>query len=107
MITNEQYLIQKFAEAREKSANFSTKDHAWNYWKGAMDTYRDLLTESFPSSVEYGTAGYFVLYDGLTYDAALNVASKERESFERDRANYHAEISHPHIEGDIDFSFDY
>jgi hypothetical protein len=79
MITNEQYLIQKYAEAREKSADFSTKDYAWNYWKGVMDTYRDLLIESFPGSTAHGTVGHFVIYEGLTYDGALNAVSVEKE----------------------------
>jgi hypothetical protein len=78
MITNEDYLIQKFSEAREKLDNFSTKDHAWNYWRGVMDTYHNLLSTAFPGWASYpneeetGSVGYYVFYCNLTYDEALN-----------------------------------
>jgi hypothetical protein len=102
MITNEQYLIQKYAEAREKQNDYPFSDAGRLYWKGAMDTYHSLLTDSFSAWAEYGSAGYFVFYEGMTYDAALTAASMER-----DRSNHQAENTHPHFEGDIDFSFDH
>ena len=120
MITNEQYLIQKFAEAREKIQNYTLEDAGRLYWKGVMDTYHSLLNESFSGWAEHGSTGYFVFYEEMTYDAALNAASKERESFERDRSNYHTERdpeerywdnvatwNERHSHGDVDDDFDY
>jgi hypothetical protein len=75
MITNEDYLIQKFSEAREKLDNFSTKDHAWNYWRGVMDTYHNLLCSAFEYWAEPESVGYYVFYEGNTYDEALNKVS--------------------------------
>ncbi len=71
MITNEQYLIQKYAEAREKQEEYKQNDTGRLYWKGVMDTYHSLLTESFSDWAVYGSVGYFVFYEGLTYDKAL------------------------------------
>jgi len=75
MITNEQYLIQRYAEAREKMNDANTENGRF-YWKGAMDTLHALLTESFSDWAEYGTTGYWVFYENQSYDAAL--ASTER-----------------------------
>jgi hypothetical protein len=68
MITNEQYLIQRYAEAREKSSyTDGTK-----YWNGVMDAYHAMLNESFPGWADNGTTGYYVFYEGMAYDAALS-----------------------------------
>lgn len=67
MITNVDYLIQRYSEAREKASyTDGTK-----YWNGVMDTYHALLNEAFPGWAESGTTGYWVFYEGLSYDAAL------------------------------------
>jgi len=77
MITNVDYLIQRYAEAREKASyTDGTK-----YWNGVMDTYHALLNEAFPGWAESGTTGYWVFYEGLPYDAAL--ARVEREIQDR------------------------
>jgi hypothetical protein len=68
MITNEQYLIQKFAEAREKHASYTDNT---KYWSGVMDTYHSLLAQSFPGWADAGTTGYYVFYEGMTYDKAV------------------------------------
>jgi hypothetical protein len=91
MITNEQYLVQRFAEALQKYNSIGDVTYR-KYWQGATDTLQTLLNESFPEWAAHGTTGWFILYEGMSYDAALNAASKEKESFAQDQANYHAEI---------------
>jgi hypothetical protein len=75
MITNAEYLIQKFAEAREKQKQ---SDTGRLYWKGVMDTFHSLLNESFNGWAENGTTGYYVFCEGLSYDAAITAASKNK-----------------------------
>ena len=73
MITNGQYLIQRYAEAREKASyTDGTK-----YWNGVMDTYHALLNESFTGWAYYGTTGYWVFYENMGYDAALSRVERE------------------------------
>ncbi len=62
MITNVDYLIQKYAEAREK-INEANDNYGITYWRGVMDTYHNLLCNSFGNWAEYGTAGYYVFYE--------------------------------------------
>ena len=69
MITNVDYMIQKYAEAREKNLDVRTYD-AEQYWRGVMDTYQNLLCTSFGNWAEYGTAGYYVFYEQMTYEEA-------------------------------------
>lgn len=69
MITNVDYLIQKYAEAREKINNAQGDKTYRTYWQGAMDTYHSLLT-NFDGWASSGT-GWYVFYEGMTYDAAL------------------------------------
>jgi hypothetical protein len=71
MINNADYLIQKYAEAREKfqDANTSTGQL---YWTGVMDTYHSLLILGFSDWANHGSTGYYVFMEGLTYDEALN-----------------------------------
>lgn len=69
MITNVQYLIQRYAEAREKK-NSSMGDSGHQYWKGAMDTYHALLCESFDGWATTGSVGYYVFYENMGYDQA-------------------------------------
>ena len=71
MITNVDYLIQKFAEAREKKNNTNI-EIAQYYWKGIMDTYHALLNEAFEDWATRGSVGYYVFYEEMTYDEALN-----------------------------------
>ena len=74
MITNEQYLIQRYAEAREKQERYGD---GTKYWKGVMDTYHALLNESFNGWAYYGTTGYWVFYENMGYDAALSRVERE------------------------------
>jgi hypothetical protein len=78
MITNVEYLIQKYAEAREKLNTYSSSESGYSYWKGSMDTYHSLLVMGFLGWAEHGTTGYYVLNEGMTYDEALNAANKAR-----------------------------
>ena len=73
MITPEQYLIQKYAEAREKQATYTD---GTKYWNGVMDTYHAFLNSSFPGWADYGTPGYYVFYEGMAYDDALNAITQ-------------------------------
>lgn len=74
MISNTEYLIQKFAEAREKMQDANTES-ARQYWRGSMDTYHSLLVLAFDDWAPYGSTGYYVFYEGMTYDQALNQVS--------------------------------
>jgi hypothetical protein len=71
MISNVDYLIQKFAEAREKMLDAANETGA-NYWRGSMDTYHNLLSTAFNGWAEYGTTGYYVFIEQMSYDEALN-----------------------------------
>lgn len=77
MITNAEYLIQRYAEAQEKM-NSADTETGRKYWRGAMDTYHSLLNEAFNGWAEKGTTGYYVFYEGKTYDAAITEASKNK-----------------------------
>jgi hypothetical protein len=70
MINNADYLIQKYAEAREKYQS-ATNVEGEMYWKGSMDTYHSLLVLGFIGWAERGTTGWYVFHEGLTYDQAL------------------------------------
>jgi hypothetical protein len=78
MITNEEYLVQKYAEARERmniyNGSGNTDVIGANYWRGAMDTYLNLLYAAFPEwdFAIPNTTGYYVFMKGMTYDEALN-----------------------------------
>jgi len=69
MISNVDYLIQKYAEAREKVNNAMGDRDYRNYWQGIMDTYHSLLTH-FDGWADGGT-GFYVFYEGMNYDEAL------------------------------------
>jgi hypothetical protein len=71
MISNVDYLIQKYSEAREKM-NDSNTESGLQYWRGSMDTYHNLLCAAFPGWAEYGSTGYYVFMEQMTYDEALN-----------------------------------
>ena len=71
MINNADYLIQKYAESREKY-NSANNTEGEMYWKGSMDTYHSLLILGFSGWAERGSTGYYVFMKGLTYDEALN-----------------------------------
>lgn len=71
MISNAEYLIQKYAEAREKMQDANTES-ARQYWRGSMDTYHNILSTAFDDWAEHGTTGYFVFYEGMSYDKALD-----------------------------------
>ena len=71
MITNVDFLIQKYAEAREKMNDANTESGR-QYWRGSMDTYHNLLCTAFEPWAEYGTVGYYVFMEGCCYNEALN-----------------------------------
>ena len=71
MISNAEYLIQKYAEAREKM-NSANTESARQYWRGSMDTYHNLLSSAFDNWAAPGTTGEYVFYEGMSYDDALN-----------------------------------
>lgn len=71
MISNVDYLIQKYAEAREKMRT-AANQAGDNYWRGAMDTYHNLLCSAFPGWADPDSVGYFVFIEGYSYDEALN-----------------------------------
>ena len=75
MISNVDYLIQKFAEAREKMRS-AANEAGDNYWRGSMDTYHNLLCNSFPGWAETGTTGFFVFTIGMSYDEAINAVNQ-------------------------------
>lgn len=76
MISNAEYLIQKYAEAREKMNDANTES-ARQYWRGSMDTYHGLLSSAFKGWTAQGTTGDYVFLQGMTYDAALRRINKE------------------------------
>jgi hypothetical protein len=71
MISNVDYLIQKFAEAREKMLDAANEAGA-NYWRGSMDTYHNLLSTAFPGWAAPNTTGYYVFIEQMSYDEALD-----------------------------------
>lgn len=79
MINNAEYLIQKYAEAREK-IDIAQDESARQYWRGSMDTYHSLLILGFNDWAEKGSTGYYVFYEGMTYDSALRRANIEIRS---------------------------
>ena len=54
MISNVDYLVQKYAEAREKMLD-AANEAGDNYWRGAMDTYHNLLCTAFDGWAAPGT----------------------------------------------------
>lgn len=76
MITNAEYLIQRYAEAREKKYN-SRNNEQQVYYQGMVDTYENILEESFPEWRSPGTTGFYVS-EGKSYDAAITEASKNK-----------------------------
>lgn len=72
MISNVDYLIQKYAEAREKINNAMGDRDYRNYWQGVMDTYHNLLCSAFPGWADTDSVGYYVFIEGYSYDEALN-----------------------------------
>ena len=71
MISNVDYLIQKFAEAREKMLDAANEAGA-NYWRGSMDTYHNLLSTTFNGWAAPNTTGYYVFIEQMSYDEALD-----------------------------------
>lgn len=76
MITNVDYLIQKYAVARDKVNNAGGDRDYRNYWQGIKDAYLSLLSEWFEGWAEHGSVGYYVFVEGMTYDAALAVCEQ-------------------------------
>jgi len=72
MISNADYLIQKYAEAREKMNATCNYDEE-QYWQGVMDTYWQLLDAGWGASwCAPDSVGYYVFIEQMTYDEALN-----------------------------------
>jgi hypothetical protein len=78
MINNAEYLIQKYAEAREKQEEYKQSDAGRLYWKGAMDAYHSLLVMGFLGWADKGTTGYYVFHKEMSYDEAIAKASKNK-----------------------------
>ena len=78
-ITNADYLIQKYSEARE-NVNGSNDNNSKIYWKGVMDTYHSLLILGFTDWANHGSTGYYVFHENLTYQQAINKIEKELTS---------------------------
>ena len=72
MITNVDYLIQKYAEAVEKINNAQGDRDYRNYWVGVKDAYHNMLNDAFEDWAAPGTTGWYVFQEQMTYDAALN-----------------------------------
>jgi hypothetical protein len=79
MISNVDYLVQKYAEAREKMLD-AANEAGDNYWRGSMDTYHNLLCTSFDGWAAPGTTGWYVFYEQLNYEEALNQVAKDLEA---------------------------
>ena len=77
MITNVDYLIQKYAEAVEKINNAQGDRDYRNYWNGIKDAYHSVLNDGFEGWTEPGKIGYYVFYEQMTYDEALDQVVKE------------------------------
>jgi len=116
MIANEQYLVQRFAEALQNYNSNGDNAHR-KYWAGVTDTYQNLLNEAFPGWADPGTVGWHVLNGGMSYDAALsawNSSDKEEpdhRSTERDPEARHWNAvttwAERHSAVDWDYSNDY
>ena len=76
MINNAEYLIQKYAEARENFNEASVTDTSSSYWRGVMDTYHSLLLLGFNDWAESGSTGYLVFHQGKTYEEAIDTVNK-------------------------------
>ena len=88
MVTNQEYLIQLYAEAQENRRTRQTSSNPqWSdgYWKGRMDMALVILESAFPGWERIGTVGYYVYHENQTYDAAL--ASMERYRNEQSIVN--------------------
>jgi hypothetical protein len=109
MINNADYLIQKYAEAREKMNESGGEQF---YWKGVMDTYHSLLILGFHGWADKGTVGYYVFYENMSYDAALAKAAPFRKAYQeedpeerywKNAATYNERHSHDDYEDDYDY----
>jgi len=78
MVSNAEYLIQKYAEAREKQNEYGSDESGKSYWKGVMDTYHSILNSAFDDWAKNDSTGYFVFYEGMTYDQALNAINQDK-----------------------------
>jgi len=79
MITNVDYLIQKYADAVEKINNAQGDRDYRNYWNGIKDAYHNVLNEGFKDWAAPGGIGYYVFFEQMTYNEALNRRRKERQ----------------------------
>jgi hypothetical protein len=79
MITNVDYLIQKYADAVEKINNAKGDKDYRNYWNGIKDAYHNILNEGFKDWTAPGGIGYYVFFEQMTYNEALDQVVKERQ----------------------------
>ena len=68
---NQDYLIQKYAEASEKVNNAGGDRYYKNYWQGIKDAYHSLLSEWFEGWANNGSVGYYVFVEGMDYNKAV------------------------------------
>jgi hypothetical protein len=70
-----EYLIQKFADARDKMHVYNGGGQAdvigLNYWRGVMDTYHNLLSVHYDEWAAHGTIGWYVFHEQMSFDEAL------------------------------------
>ena len=72
-MTNSDYLVRRFAAAQEK-LNIPG-DHGYlKYWNGVLDAFMSTLNDNAPGWCKPGTVGWWVVNEGMTYDAALAAA---------------------------------
>lgn len=72
-LTNSHYLIQKAAEAYERSREATTTGEE-QYWIGAAEAYESLFNNAFDTSIMDGQTlkmAKLVFSDRKTYDSAL------------------------------------
>jgi len=72
-MTNPDYLVQRFAGAQEKLGIPSDAEYL-KYWTGVQDAFMSTLNDAFPGWCKPGTVGWWVVNEGMTYDAALAAA---------------------------------
>ena len=76
-ITNPDFIIQRFSEAREsriQRGNPYPDPERASYWRGVEDTYRTMWSEAFHDEVDEETSALarLVMERGIQYDEALN-----------------------------------
>jgi hypothetical protein len=81
MITNQEYLIQRMAEAQEKIAGYTDNTNGRDYWRGIRDAYHAMLNEAFDGWASGKTTGYYVFYENMTYDEACAQVGRDNKAY--------------------------